>query len=84
METLAGLEPGLSVPTRGHCSRQSQRWEKRGGGVGVANLGQPANHLAVAAADGPEQEAAQTASVGEQLQTSACREEEEEEQQLWR
>lgn len=50
--------------------------------MGVANLGQPPNHLAVAPADGPEQETAQTASVGEQLQTSACREEEEE--QLWR
>lgn len=33
VETLAGLEPGLSVPTRGHCSRQSQqRHEGKGGG----------------------------------------------------
>lgn len=40
----------------------------------MANLGQPVNHLAVAPADGPEEEAAQTASIGEQLQPSACRE----------
>lgn len=37
----------------------------KGGG---ANLGQPANHLTVAPADGLGEEAAQPASIGEQLQ----------------
>lgn len=44
-------------------------------GGGVANLGQPANRLAVAPADGLGQEATQSASIGEQLQPNACREE---------
>lgn len=38
-----------------------------GGRGGVANLGQPANHLAVAPADGLGQEAVEAASVSEQL-----------------
>lgn len=42
----------------------------------MANLGQPANHLV--AADDLGQEAAQTASIGEQLQPKTSREEEEE------
>lgn len=35
----------------------------------MANLGQPANQLAVAPADGPEEEAAQATLIGEQLQS---------------
>ena len=44
---------------------------QRGGG---ANLRQPANLLTVSSADGCGEEAAETASIGEQLQ-DACREE---------
>jgi len=46
---------------------------ERGGGA--ANLGQPANHLAIAPADSLGEEATQTALIGEQLQANACGEE---------
>lgn len=46
-----------------------------GGEDWLANLGQPADHLSVAPANGLGQEAAQTASIGKQLQPDACREE---------
>lgn len=60
-----------TVSTEPRSRRDLSDVTREGGG---ANLGQPANHLAVAPADGLGEEAAQTASIGNQLQPNACRE----------